>query len=144
MILMTDAEPSIRALAEAAGKEWGKECQIQVAPRESHASNGAARKGLSLSWRGTGNPRPPSGVQTWEACLNGRQVADRLSPSQTVGPFVGLPEKFLWKRQPQRSAPADPMSRSWKVSGGFSVPDARCITFGNHVQSSRGGIANVT
>ena len=89
MILMTDAEPSIRALAEAAGKEWGKECQIQVASRESHASNGAARKGLSLSWRGTGNPRPPSGVQTWEACLNGRQVADRLSPSQTVGPFVG-------------------------------------------------------
>ena len=44
MILMTDAEPSIRALAEAAGKEWGKECQTQVAPRESHASSGAAER----------------------------------------------------------------------------------------------------
>ena len=32
VILMTDAEPSIRALAEAASKEWGKECHIQVAP----------------------------------------------------------------------------------------------------------------
>eukprot|EP00435_Cladocopium_sp_Y103_P017409 s2139_g4.t1 len=43
---MTDAEPSIRALAEAASKEWGKECQIQVAPRESHTSNGAAERAI--------------------------------------------------------------------------------------------------
>ena len=46
VILMTDAEPSIRALAEAASKEWGKECHIQVAPRESHASNGAAERAI--------------------------------------------------------------------------------------------------
>ena len=44
VILLTDAEHSIRALAEAAAKEWGKECQLQVAPRESHASNGAAER----------------------------------------------------------------------------------------------------
>ena len=31
VILLTDAEHSIRALAEAAAKEWGKECHIQVA-----------------------------------------------------------------------------------------------------------------
>ena len=49
VILMTDAEPSIRALAEAAAKEWGKdgkEALIQVAPRESHASNGAAERAI--------------------------------------------------------------------------------------------------
>ena len=37
---------SIRALAEAGAKEWGKECQLQVAPRESHASNGAAERAI--------------------------------------------------------------------------------------------------
>ena len=46
VILLTDAEHSIRALAEAAAKEWGKECQLQVAPRESHASNGAAERAI--------------------------------------------------------------------------------------------------
>ena len=46
VILLTDAEHSIRALAEAAAKEWGKECQLQVAPRESRASNGAAERAI--------------------------------------------------------------------------------------------------
>ena len=46
VILLTDAEHSIRALAEAAAKEWGGECQLQVAPRESHASNGAAERAI--------------------------------------------------------------------------------------------------
>ena len=46
VILLTDAEHSIRALAEAAAKEWRKECQLQVAPRESHASNGAAERAI--------------------------------------------------------------------------------------------------
>ena len=46
VILLADAEHSIRALAEAAAKEWGKECQLQVAPRESHASNGAAERAI--------------------------------------------------------------------------------------------------
>ena len=46
VILLTDAEHSIRALAEAAANEWGGECQLQVAPRESHASNGAAERAI--------------------------------------------------------------------------------------------------
>ena len=50
LILMTDAEPSIRAVAKAAGKEWGKECQIQVA-LEGHMLRMVPRKGLSWSWR---------------------------------------------------------------------------------------------
>ena len=36
VILHTDAEPSIKALAEAVGHKWRKETQIQNAPRESH------------------------------------------------------------------------------------------------------------
>ena len=46
VILLTDAEHSIRALAEAAANEWGGECQLQVAPKESHASNGAAERAI--------------------------------------------------------------------------------------------------
>ncbi|CAK8995597.1 unnamed protein product [Durusdinium trenchii] len=43
---MTDAEPSIKALAEAASKEWGGECQLMTAPRGSHASNGACERAI--------------------------------------------------------------------------------------------------
>ncbi len=46
VILQTDAEHSIRALAEAAGQKWNKEVQIQTAPRESHASNGNAERAI--------------------------------------------------------------------------------------------------
>ena len=44
VILHTDGEPSIRALADAAAKQWNKEAQIQTAPRDSHASNGAVER----------------------------------------------------------------------------------------------------
>ena len=46
VILHTDAEPAIKALAEAVGHRWGKETQIQNAPRESHASNGNAERAI--------------------------------------------------------------------------------------------------
>ena len=45
-VLMTDAEPSIKALAEAASKEWGGECQLMTAPRGSPASNGACERAI--------------------------------------------------------------------------------------------------
>ena len=45
-VLMTDAEPSIKALAEAASKEWGGECQFMTAPRGSHASNSACERAI--------------------------------------------------------------------------------------------------
>ena len=46
VILMTDGEHSIKALAQAAGQRWNKETQIITAPRESHASNGAAERAI--------------------------------------------------------------------------------------------------
>ena len=45
-ILQTDAEHSIKALAEASAVKYGKEVQHQTAPRESHASNGAAERAV--------------------------------------------------------------------------------------------------
>ena len=45
-ILVTDSEPSIRSLAEAAAKEWSHEVQIMTTPRESHASNGLAERAI--------------------------------------------------------------------------------------------------
>lgn len=44
VVLQTDAEPSIEVVADGVGVRWGKEAQIQTAPRESHASNGAAER----------------------------------------------------------------------------------------------------
>ncbi len=46
VILMTDGEHSIKALAQAAGQRWNKETQIITAPRESHASNGTAERAI--------------------------------------------------------------------------------------------------
>eukprot|EP00435_Cladocopium_sp_Y103_P039764 s3333_g10.t1 len=46
VLLHTDGEPSIRSLADAAAKQWNKEAQIQVAPRDSHASNGAVERAI--------------------------------------------------------------------------------------------------
>ena len=46
VILMTDGEPSIKSLAEAAAKEWGNETRLMTAPRDSHASNGLAERAI--------------------------------------------------------------------------------------------------
>ena len=46
VILQTDAEPSIKALADAAAQKWNKETQVQTAPRESHQSNGATERAI--------------------------------------------------------------------------------------------------
>ena len=46
VILLTDAEPSIKALAEAVSREFKGEAQLMTAPRESHASNGVAERGI--------------------------------------------------------------------------------------------------
>ena len=46
VVLMTDGENSIKALAEASAKEWGKEAAHQVAPKGSHQSNGAVERAI--------------------------------------------------------------------------------------------------
>ena len=46
VILFTDAEHSIKALAEAVAKEYKGDVQLMTAPRESHASNGIAERGV--------------------------------------------------------------------------------------------------
>ena len=46
VIMMTDAENSIKALAESAAKSWGGSVQHQTAPKGSHASNGAAERAI--------------------------------------------------------------------------------------------------
>ena len=46
VILVTDGEHSMKAFAQAAGQTWKKETQIITAPRESHASNGAAERAI--------------------------------------------------------------------------------------------------
>ena len=46
VILFCDAEPSIKALAEAGAAEFKGEVQLMVAPRESHASNGIVERGI--------------------------------------------------------------------------------------------------
>ena len=84
VILLTDAEHSIRALAEAAANEWGGECQLQVAPRESHASNGG-------KWFGTPLPRlqgVANSQDLWVAhqalCLVDHQVLGEVGRQNTV------------------------------------------------------------
>ena len=44
VIMMTDAEHSVKALAESAAKSWAGSDQHQTAPKGSHASNGAAER----------------------------------------------------------------------------------------------------
>ena len=44
VIMMTDAENSIKALAESAAKSWGGSVQHQTAPKGSHASKSRGRK----------------------------------------------------------------------------------------------------
>ncbi|CAE7337188.1 unnamed protein product [Symbiodinium sp. CCMP2592] len=46
VIMMSDAEHSIRALAESAAKSWTGSVQHQTAPKGSHASNGAAERAI--------------------------------------------------------------------------------------------------
>ncbi|CAE6957274.1 RE1 [Symbiodinium sp. CCMP2592] len=47
VILMTDGEPAIRSLAEAAAKQIGTGAQLQHAPKETHGqSNGAAERAI--------------------------------------------------------------------------------------------------
>ena len=47
VILMTDGEPSIKALAEAAAKQIGTGAQLQHAAKETHGpSNGAAERAV--------------------------------------------------------------------------------------------------
>ena len=46
VVLFTDSEHSIKALAEAVGKEYKGEVQLMNAPRESHASNGLAERAV--------------------------------------------------------------------------------------------------
>ena len=46
VILLTDSEPSIKALAEAVSKEFKGEVQLMASPRESHASNGLAERAI--------------------------------------------------------------------------------------------------
>ena len=46
VILFTDSEPSIKALAEAVSKEFKGEVQLMASPRESHASNGLAERAI--------------------------------------------------------------------------------------------------
>ena len=46
VILFTDAEHSIKALAEAVAKEYKGDVQLMTAPRESHASNAIAERGV--------------------------------------------------------------------------------------------------
>ena len=49
VILMIDGEHSIKAFAQGAGQRWKKETQIITAPRESHASNGAAERAILVN-----------------------------------------------------------------------------------------------
>ena len=44
ILLHTDGEPAIRALTDVAAKQWNKEAQIQIAPRNSHTSKGAMER----------------------------------------------------------------------------------------------------
>ena len=47
VILMTDGEASIKALAEAAAKQIGTGAQLQHAPKKTHGpSNGAAERAV--------------------------------------------------------------------------------------------------
>ena len=46
VLLHTDGEPAIRALADAAAKQWNKEARFQTAPCDSHASNGAVERAI--------------------------------------------------------------------------------------------------
>lgn len=46
VVLFTDSEHSIKALAEAVSKEYKGEVQLMNAPRESHASNGLAERAV--------------------------------------------------------------------------------------------------
>ena len=46
VVLMSDGEHSIRALAEAASKAWGKDAALQISPKGSHQSNGAVERAI--------------------------------------------------------------------------------------------------
>ena len=44
--IMSDGERSIKALAEAAAKSWGKEAALQTSAKGSHQSNGAVERAI--------------------------------------------------------------------------------------------------
>ena len=46
VVIMSDGERSIRALAEAAAKSWGKEAALQTSAKGSHQSNGAVERAI--------------------------------------------------------------------------------------------------
>ena len=46
VVIMSDGERSIKALAEAAAKSWGKEAALQTSAKGSHQSNGAVERAI--------------------------------------------------------------------------------------------------
>ena len=46
VVTMSDGERSIKALAEAAAKSWGKEAALQTSAKGSHQSNGAVERAI--------------------------------------------------------------------------------------------------
>ena len=89
VLLHTDGEPSIRALADAAAKQWGKEAQIQTAPRDSHASNGAVERAILEVSRQ---------VRTVVNALETRYPKYKVKPNSLIYPWAVRHSAWLLSR----------------------------------------------